>query len=510
MSQNNSTKQIDIIKELENQALSIALDNQSAPLSFNLEKFMNFFNIPGFSIAVIDDFKLVWAKGYGVTEANGLVPVTTDTLFQAASISKPVTAMAALHFVEQQLLSLDAAVNSQLKSWHIPENDLTKDHPVTLRHLLTHTAGLNVDGFPGYESPDHLPSVGQILTGEKPANTAPISVQSVPGSSWSYSGGGFTVVQQLLMDITGKSFPDLMHDLVLTKLGMDHSTFSQPPASSFNDLLAHGTYQNGLSVPHGYHLYPEMAAAGLWTTPSDLASLAIEVALSKRGKSNQLLSKEMTEEMLTIQSESLSSFPFGSDEYPDRMGLGFFLGNATRPHIFGHTGGNAGFQSFLVMDSETGKGAVYLSNSEFGFMLGDFIIDLLAKQYNWQNYRKPSRFWIGTWVFLVEALKRKGISFALTQLEALIKSDPETFFLSKTSLITFAYYLIETNKIPDALEVMKLEVQLYSDYWNAFDTLAEIYMMMGNEELAIENFKKSLELNPNNISGLNNLKSLQS
>src|SRR5215472_13154725 len=336
----------------------IPAPDKAGPLQLDLQKLMELFKVPGLSVAVIDNYKIAWAKAYGVTAIGGAEPVTMKTLFQAGSISKPVAATGALYLVEHGKLSLDEDVNNKLVTWKVPENEFTKDQKVTLRRLMTHSAGLTVHGFPGYATNEPIPTLVQIFNGEKPANTAPIRVDFVPGSKVRYSGGGVTIEQQLMMDVTSTPFPQFMQKNVLEKIGMTHSTYEQPLPPARAALTATGTYSDGRSVPGKWHIYPEMAAAGLWTTPTDLAKFAIEIALSKHGKSNHVLSQAMTQEMLTPVMEG--------------AGLGFFL-DKDNPGQFGHNGADEGFQALLTMNSELGNGVVIMANSDMGIAVGDFL-----------------------------------------------------------------------------------------------------------------------------------------
>jgi len=280
-------------------------------IELSLQDLMEKFKVTGLSIAVIDNFQVIWAKGYGVTGVDSKAPVTPKTLFQAGSISKPVAATAALYMVEQGKLALDENVNDKLKTWKVPDNEFTQAEKVTLRRLMSHTGGLTVHGFPGYEVDAPLPTLVQVLNGEKPTNTAPVRVDFVPGTKLRYSGGGVTIEQLLMMDVSGKPFPALLRETVLDKIGMADSSYEQPLPSTRASVTAGGTYRDGREVHRKWHIYPEMAAAGLWTTPTDLAHFAVEIALSKNGKSNRILSQKMTNEMLTPVLEE--------------AGLGFFL-----------------------------------------------------------------------------------------------------------------------------------------------------------------------------------------
>jgi CubicO group peptidase (beta-lactamase class C family) len=328
-------------------------------------------HVPGVSIAVIHDGKLEWARGFGVTRIGGPA-VTPSTLFQAASISKPVTALGVLRLVQMGKLDLDADVNRYLKSWKIPSNTFTDQHPVTLRELLSHTAGMTVHGFAGYASDAPVPDLQQILDGLPPANSPAIRVDVVPGTIWRYSGGGYVVVQQLLADVTGESFPKLMQEAVLGRIGMTRSTYSQPlPQSRLAEVaMAYGP--SGAPIKGGPHVYPEMAPAGLWTTPSDLARFAMELQRSLQGKSNRVISKSMTQQLLT---GGLNSW-----------GLGLHIGQGRQQALFEHGGANEGYRCDL-MAYDTGDGAVIMTNGDNGGQLTQELRRTIAHEYGWPDFQ---------------------------------------------------------------------------------------------------------------------------
>jgi CubicO group peptidase (beta-lactamase class C family) len=339
--------------------------------TFSLADRMKHHQVPGVSVAVINNFEIEWAKGYGEMEADSGHSVTIETLFQAASISKPVAASAALHLVEQGLLDLDEDVNSKLHSWKIPENEFTRMKKVTLRHLLSHSGGLTVNGFPGYGYGEKIPSLHQILDGEKPANSSPVRVDKEPGSGFRYSGGGYTILQVLLEDVTGKPFAQLIQEAALDPLGMSDSTYEQPLPTDRAPQAATAHSNEGQPIKGKWHTYPEMAAAGLWTTPSDLARFALEIMKARKGMSNRLLSASMTKHMLTRQA--------------GRFGLGFYLAGEGRAFYFGHGGSNRGFRCLLVALPETGQGVAVMTNAENGLPLGKEIIRAVATTYNWRG-----------------------------------------------------------------------------------------------------------------------------
>src|SRR5579864_5218810 len=254
----------------------------------NLADRMKELNVPGVSIAVISNGRIEWARGFGVRSIDG-PPVNPETMFQAGSISKPLAAMACLRLVQEGKLELDTDVNTYLTSWKFPSDPAAQGKPITLRELLTHTAGTTVHGFPGYASTTPVPTVVQVLNGQKPANTPPIRSEAMPGTRWNYSGGGYTVMQQVLLDVTKEPFPKLLHDTVLAPIGMTRSTYAQPLPQNLRENTATPYRRTGKPVEGGAHTYPEMAAAGLWTTPTDIARYAIEVRRSLNGQANHVL-----------------------------------------------------------------------------------------------------------------------------------------------------------------------------------------------------------------------------
>ena len=325
--------------------------------------------IPGLSLAIIEDFRIVEARSYGVIEAGRQDPVTPTTLFQAGSISKSVAALGALRLVEQRKLFLDGDVNQVLTTWKLPPSAFTSAKPVTLRRLLSHTAGLTVHGFPGYASDAPMPTLVQVLDGSPPANTAPIRVQVEPGTRWQYSGGGYTVMQQMMIDVTLEPFPDFMWRTVLAPIGMTSSTFEQPLPTALAALTASGHGADQAPVQGRWHVYPEMAAAGLWTTPTDLARFAIEVQRSFAGRSSKVISPAMTRRMLTVER--------------DGDGLGVFVQGTGRSLLFNHGGRDEGFDASLNALAETGQGVVVMINANDNSRMMNRIVGVVARRNGW-------------------------------------------------------------------------------------------------------------------------------
>jgi CubicO group peptidase (beta-lactamase class C family) len=480
------------IQRVENGIPPIPLSGAEPPLQLNLEKLMQLYKVPGLSVAVIDDFKIAWAKGYGVSDEGSNKPVTVHTLFQAGSLSKPVAATGTLSLVEHGKLSLDENVNQKLKSWQVPDNEFTKDQKVTLRRILSHSAGLTVHGFPGYEVGSPIPTLVQIFNGEPPANTAPIRVDFVPGTKFRYSGGGVTIEQQLVVDVTGKPFPQFMRETVLDKIGMADSTYEQPLPPARAAAAASATHADGMPVPGKCHIYPEMAAAGLWTTASDLARFGIEIALSKQGKANHVLSEATTREMLKPQIE--------------QVGLGFFLASHKNPEEFGHNGADEGFQAVLIMFADSGKGVAIMANSDNGINVANYLTQSVAKEYGW-NYT-PEQTSAADLLMLVANTKGpQGVMTRYAELKKAGSSSP--YALDENTLIALGYHFLFSGQTDAALQIFQLEVQDYPKFWNAYDSLGETFLKAGQKELALQNYQKSVELNPQNQSGIEALKKLR-
>jgi CubicO group peptidase (beta-lactamase class C family) len=480
------------IQRVENGIPPIPLSGTEPPLQLNVEKLMQLYKCPGLSVAVIDNFKIAWAKAYGVTEAGGSKLVTVHTLFQAGSISKPVAATGTLYLVEHGQLSLDENVNQKLKSWQVPENEFTKDQKVTLRRILSHSAGLTVHGFPGYEAGSPIPTLLQIFNGEPPANTAPIRVDFVPGTKFRYSGGGVTIEQQLVIDVTRKPFPQFMSETVLDKIGMADSTYEQPLPPSRAALAATATHADGMTVPGKWHIYPEMAAAGLWTTATDLAKFGIEIALSKQGTANHVLSQTSTREMLKPQIE--------------QVGLGFFLGEYKNPEEFGHNGADEGFQAVLIMFADSGKGVAIMANSDNGITVANHVIQSIAKEYGW-NYTPEQASAAGLLMLVASVKSPQAVITRYSELKTAGSSSP--YALDENTLIGPGYHFLFAGQTDAAIQIFQLEVKDYPKFWNAYDSLGEAYLKAGQKELAIQNYEKSVELNPQNQGGIDALKKLR-
>jgi CubicO group peptidase (beta-lactamase class C family) len=574
----------DAIKEVETNLTTQVYIKGDA--TWSIEERMEHYGVPGVSIAVIHNGEIAWAKAYGIMDKESKFPVTKETLFQAASISKPVTAYGALTLVEQGKVDLNEDINTYLESWKLPKNEFTEAKTVTLKNLLNHSAGVTVHGFLGYSPGLPVPSLVEVLNGTLPANSGAIFVDKTPEESYRYSGGGYNIIQQMMIDVEAKTFPEIMKELVLQPLGMDHSTYDQPLEGDDLKMAPTGYLPDGSMTKGKRHTYPEMAPAGLWTTAEDLAQFAIAIQEGLKGDSEKGLSQNMTATMLT---------PF----VEDFTGLGIFLKESKGDIYFEHGGWNEGFSSQLVAHKDKGYGVVVMTNSNHP----DFISELIrsvALTYEWDNYFSVyEELEVAQSVFstiggryiangneVVEILELDGellvkkapwedpmdlikvsdttfvtrensslIQFipssetesmdlviredgrrairstytkmgadekvpmellmegdfdaAMEAMLALKKEDPNNPLVSEGNLNSLGYELLSMSKTKLAQDIFKVNTMLYPTSSNVYDSYAEASMILGENDLAIENYEKAFSLDPKNINAKNMIEELQ-
>jgi CubicO group peptidase (beta-lactamase class C family) len=543
--------------------------------TWTIEERMRHYGVPGMSIAVIDDYKIAWVKSYGVMDSTTKQPVTDSTLFQAASISKPVFAMAALKLVEQGLLQLDADVNTHLTSWKVPENEFTATEKVTLKRLLGHVAGTTVHGFPGYAPDAPLPSLINILNGEAPANTPAIVVDQIPGSSWRYSGGGYCIASQMILDAKGGTIPNHMHDLVLAPLGMSRSTFEQPLPQAMAHNAARGYLPDRSAVKSKWHIYPEISPDGLWTTATDLARFVIDMQKTLATDGGKVLTRATAQHMVEPLVE-----PYG--------GVGFMIDGKSGERYFQHGGWNEGFCGDIVGHVANGKGAVILINANHPAFMGE-VVRSIARAYDWPEFvpvwkaqpldstaldaftgryrvgsddlvtitrrgnkliRQPLRqeageiVHIGNNVFVsrlderfrkfvkdstgemtvqvMDAIDAKDFStlrrmkqhehipFELIlrgERDAAVKAydqlkavDPKDEMVNEQRLNFLGYELMNGGQLKQAQDIFFVNMLLYGNSANVYDSYAEACLKMGNKEMALINYKRALAMDPLNAN----------
>ena len=342
-----------------------------------VQELLTKFSVPGVSIAVIKDFKVEWARAYGIADVATGAPVTPDTMFQAASISKPVAAMVSLKAVQDKRFALDQDINTILKSWKLPATPFTKDSPVTPRTLMSHTSGMgDAYGFPGYSPKAPLPTLPQLMDGVAPSNRQQIRLERPPMTAFEYSGGAVMMQELVLTDAVGQPFAQLARDWVLNPIGMTNSTFEQPLPQSRQKQAARAHDRRGQRMTDPWHVYPEHAAAGLWTTPTDLAKFTIELQQSLLGRANRVLSQSTAMEMVT---------PVGVGPYA----VGFQIEKQGEGWYFMHAGSNWGFQCDLIAHRVKGYGSVIMTNGDSGFGLIQQLRQRIQRAYKWDALDSP-------------------------------------------------------------------------------------------------------------------------
>lgn len=576
-----------LIKEVEN-----GLSNQVyivGDSTWSIEESMAKYGIPGASIAVIHEGKVAWAKGYGVMDKESEVPVTDKTLFQVSTIGMPLTAYGALSLVSQHKVSLNQDINNYLKSWQLPHSEFTKEKKVTIKNLLSHSAGINVHAFSGYRSNEPVPTLLEILNGTPPAKSNPVIVDKAIDENLWISAGGYTIIQQMMMDVEGKNFPDLMHELVLQPLEMDNSSFSPSLDAEQRKNAATGYIRDGSEVTGKRHIYPELASNGLWTTAEDLAKFVIHIQENLQSDNrNTGVSKELVDLMLT---------PHSRNQY-GQYGLGFSIYDKKDEVYFEYHGWSTGFYSRLAAHRNNDYGVVVLANSpQPGFVFEVF--RSVARAYEWDNYapvyekieidqpfangitgryqadnrvvevyqmehrlfakniintepeelirvsdstfvrRNASRQiqfesgdenegikmlyinWndetIAATLFRRDHDQKEPVEFliedefdkALAAYRAFIAQDPAHLTITEDYLDDLGHHFLREDRTKISQTTFKLNTVLHPDSYQVYYSYAEACEKAEDMDLAILNYKKSLELNPGNNRARERLKELQ-
>lgn len=478
---------------------------------YNILDRMAYYNVKGLSVAVIQNHKIVWAKGYGWADEEEKRPVTTTTLFQAASISKSFNALGVLKLVQEKKLDLNTDINTYLKSWKFPYDSLSGNKIITLKHLLSHSAGLSVHGFPGYNREAKIPSTTEILDGKAPANSPPVRSQFEPGLKFQYSGGGTTISQLLLSDVTQMPYDKFMANNVLQQLDMQNSFYALPPSADKLNLLATGYHTEGSMVNNKFHLYPEMGAAGLWTTPTDVCKYIIETQLAFEGKSAKILNQEMTKLRLTPYNDQHSA-------------LGVFVEDRSGVKYFQHGARNEGFSGMYYGSVEGGNGVVVFVNSDQGDIMYE-LINSVATVYNWKGYYEPivkkeikvadtiTQKYSGIYVnenIFINIIKREdgyylfgeGIYMKMHFSNETdffnIESTSEKYFINDASGNINALKIIwEGQELPLFVKVKNVDTLIVrEDFYNSIG-----WTLLENKKYdeAIKYLKRGLVLHPNNL-----------
>lgn len=348
----------------------VVFDGEINPVS--VESQMAISKTPALSVAVVHNGKLDWSAAWGQIQTEGS-PVDCGSMFQAGSLAKPVTVLAAMRLKAKGLIDFDRSIETYLSSYQLPSGRQTSDNPITFRNLLSHTSGLTRGGYAGYAMSEELPSDQQIARGEAPSNSHKIEVPNAPGTSLAYSGGGYTVVEIALQDHLNKPFNQIMREWLLAPVNMKQADFTTPLLASLHPIIARGHQIDGAIIPGGWNNYPEQAAAGLWATATDLAMFLLEIHRGYEGKSKVFTQASIHE---------LLASPIDNHAYGFRL-----IGEGNEVFIT-HYGGTVGYRAGMTLNLQTGNGAVFLTNSDNGSNLGGAFLSSVSRAYEWQMFRE--------------------------------------------------------------------------------------------------------------------------
>ena len=462
-------------------------------LDQKISQLLNDFIVPGTAIAIIENGEIILQKGYGYSNIDKGIEVTNTTGFNIGSISKTVAAWGVMKLVQEGKIELDAPAEKYLTRWHLPESEFESDK-VTIRRLLSHTAGLSLHGYPGWSPKDDLPTIEESLDGK---NNGPGRVEIImePGTKWKYSGGGFSMLQLIIEEVTGQKFEDYMQTEILNPLGMTNSSYTIDEKILNATSLEH----NGFGEVIDFELFTAQAAAGLHTTINDFTKFAQASLYANTNNQQQILSASYLQQMMEPAPAS-----------DGRYGLGYQIDSirGTSVTLAGHGGANSGWHAFLRVNPVTNDGFIMITNGGAGH-------NVYRQIYCDWIYWKTGES-MGNRCNIVPSIANKlksivdseGIANIESQYVALKKNEADKYNFSENQLNQLGYYYLGNNKVDFAMAIFKINVAAFPASSNVYDSYGEALLKHGDKEKAIENYLKSVELNPANEGGIKVLKDL--
>jgi len=550
------------------------------------------YNLKGLSVAVIEDYEIIWTNQWGIKASDSNEKIDKNTAFSTASISKPITAIVCAMLEEKGLINLDDPIENYLERWKLPESTFTKDTKVTWKQLLSHTAGTSQGGFEDYYTGDSIPTIVQSLQGKLlPRSKKPIEFIFKPGTNWEYSGGGYVIIQCALEDHFNKPLAQIVKENLLDPLQLQNSTMIQPNEHGFLTNIAKVHNSKGEIIRTGIPITPQVAPSGLWSTPSDLALIAIEMQKALLGTGNKIISTTVAKKVTDIVT---MNGPRGWS-YGWQRSLGF--GNQ---EWFSHDGSNTGTGGDLLATMKNGNGIAVLANGDKPNRLAvmSFIENEIITKLHWSkpfnkaasqqapstlkkaikgyyteilygydrlgvtkifeennhlylnspylkdnfNVEKNEMYYIGNNSFKVEnypnimefnLAKNKLNGLTISRLDYTDKKlklsldkirTPQTQLIEIFSENTFemamnqfkklklkyptynfeenlnnlGYSVFNKKQIDLSIQIFTLNCSEYPESANAYDSLGEVYEIIGKLEIAKQNYQKSLEFNPQN------------
>lgn len=462
-------------------------------LDNKIPKLLNEFLVPGAAISIIDDGEIVLQKGYGYSNIDNKTKVSITTGFNIGSISKTVAAWGIIKLVQEGKIDLDAPAEKYLTRWHLPKSEFDSNK-VTIRRLLSHTAGLSLHGYPGWSPKDQLPTIEESLNG-KNNGPGPVEIILEPGTKWKYSGGGYSILQLIIEEVTKQKFEDFMLTEILHPLGMKNTSFT---IDDYIMSLSSREY-NMFGEEIDFELFTAKAAAGLHTTIEDFSKLALASLHQNEKYSQNILSANYLEQMMKPASASNDSY-----------GLGYQV-NSIPKHsmiLYGHGGANTGWRALFMVNPITNDGFIMFTNGGSGNKVYGQII---CEWINWVSQEElfddcttsPS-----VSKKIKQILDTKGVNDIKASFFDLKNNHSDNYNFSEDDLNELGYYYLSKNNIAFALAVFEINVEAFPNSFNVYDSYGEALLKHGEKKKAIENYKKSVELNPNHKHGINVLKKL--
>lgn len=448
------------------------------------------FNVPGAALCIIDDGKIVLQKGYGFSNVSKGTKVSTTTGFNLASISKTVAAWGIMKLVEEGKINLDDPAEKYLSRWKLPESEFNSEG-VTIRRLLSHTAGLSLHGYPGWSPNDPLPTIEESLNGK---NNGPGRVELImePGTQWKYSGGGYTILQLVIEELTGGKFEDFMQSEILTPLGMPNSSFRIDDQIMQKSSEEHDAFGNRID----FELFTAKAAAGLHTNIEDFTNFVL-------ASLNQNEQTELTESNIKLM---MSPAPSSNGRY----GLGYEVDPlpGTSVILNGHGGANAGWHAIFRVNPETNDALIMFTNGGAGFNIyRQIYCDWVSWKYN-ADLGRGCDIKIPITNKLKPILDEEGIETATQKYRELKSTEEGNLDFSEHHLNTLGYMYMSEGDLEKAIAVFELNIEAFPHSSNVYDSHGEALLNNNQEEEAIESYRKSVELNPGNVYAIEVLKKL--
>ena len=464
------------------------LDRYQASIDSLVPALLSELATPGAAVALFRDGKVVLAKGYGWANREKKIPVTRETLFNIGSISKTHAAWGLLKLVEEGKLDLDAPVEKYLTRWHLPASAFNHDG-VTLRRFLSHTAGLRLHGYPGFDPSEKLPTIEESLSG-KTNGSGDVRVIMEPGTKWQYSGGGYTIAQLLVEEVTGRLFNDYMKDAVFKPLGMTSSSYLWDAMVEARAAQPYGVV-NAIPGPR----FTAQAAASLETSLDDFIRFAQASMSGERAEFRTGVLKPET--VRAMQQPVLPASP--------TYGLGYQLQDMNGVRAVGHGGSNSGWQAQFFVVPSTGDGLIVMTNSTIGFEVHRQLFCAWRRAMLGQE--QPCAKAIAA--VMASVIGRAGPREAAAEWRRLKAERPNDYDFREQNLNMLGHALLGEKRVDDAIAMFELNTEAYPNAFNTWDSLGEGLLAKGDTAAAIRNFEKSVALNPANTDGVEALKRLR-